>query len=43
MRGEEKLKKIIATKVRKPTVNKQGKPNRKVLVFTAFADTAEYL
>ena len=37
------LKKIIAAKVRKPTVNKQGKPNRKVLVFTAFADTAEYL
>jgi SNF2 family DNA or RNA helicase len=37
------LKKIIAAKVRKPTVNKHGKPNRKVLVFTAFADTAEYL
>ena len=37
------LKRIIATKVRKPTVNKHGKPNRKVLVFTAFADTAEYL
>jgi len=37
------LKKIIAAKVRKPTVNKQGKPNRKVLVFTAFADTAKYL
>ena len=37
------LKKIIAAKVKKPTINKQGKPNRKVLVFTAFADTAEYL
>jgi SNF2 family DNA or RNA helicase len=37
------LKKIIATKVRKPTVNKEGKTNRKVLVFTAFADTALYL
>jgi superfamily II DNA or RNA helicase len=37
------LKRIIASKVNKPTANKQGKPNRKVLVFTAFADTAEYL
>jgi SNF2 family DNA or RNA helicase len=37
------LKEIIAAKVRKPTVNKQGKTNRKVIVFTAFADTAEYL
>lgn len=37
------LKKLIAGKVHAPTVNKQGKLNRKVLVFTAFADTAEYL
>lgn len=37
------LKKLIAHKVKHPTTNKQGKPNRKVLVFTAFADTAVYL
>ena len=37
------LKKLIAAKVAKPTTNKQGEPNRKILVFTAFADTAAYL
>lgn len=37
------LKELIAEKVRKPTTNKHGQPNRKVLVFTAFADTAVYL
>lgn len=37
------LKKLIFEKVKSPTTNKQGQPNRKVLVFTAFADTAEYL
>ncbi len=37
------LKKLIAAKVAKPTTNKHGEPNRKVLVFTAFADTATYL
>ncbi len=37
------LKKLIAAKVQKPTTNKLGEPNRKVLVFTAFADTATYL
>jgi SNF2 family DNA or RNA helicase len=37
------LKKLIAAKVRTPTVNKLGEANRKVLVFTAFADTATYL
>ena len=37
------LKKLIAAKVAKPTVNKLGEPNRKVIVFTAFADTAAYL
>ena len=37
------LKKLIAAKVAKPTTNKRGEPNRKVLVFTAFADTATYL
>ncbi|MEP6670303.1 MAG: helicase-related protein [Chthoniobacter sp.] len=37
------LKKLIAAKVAKPTTNKLGELNRKVLVFTAFADTATYL
>ena len=37
------LKKLIAAKVAKPTTNKLNEPNRKVLVFTAFADTATYL
>jgi len=37
------LKELIAEKVRNPTTNKHGKPNRKILVFTAFADTAVYL
>ncbi len=39
----DELKKLIAAKVAKPTTNKQSEPNRKVLVFTAFADTAAYL
>ena len=37
------LKKFIESKVRQPTTNRDGKLNRKVLVFTAFADTARYL
>lgn len=37
------LKKLISAKVTSPTVNKLGQANRKVLVFTAFADTAKYL
>ncbi len=37
------LKKLIAAKVAKPTTNKIGESNKKVLVFTAFADTATYL
>jgi len=37
------LKKLIEAKVRNPTVNRDGHLNRKVLVFTAFADTARYL
>ncbi len=37
------LKRLIAGKAAHPTTNKQGTPNRKVLVFTAFADTANYL
>lgn len=37
------LRRIIEAKVRNPTINRDGKANRKVLVFTAFADTAQYL
>ena len=37
------LKKLITAKVGKPTTNKLGESNKKVLVFTAFADTATYL
>ena len=37
------LKELIAEKVKHPTANKHDQPNRKVLVFTAFADTAVYL
>ncbi len=37
------LKRIIEEKVSHPTTNRDGKTNRKVLVFTAFADTARYL
>ena len=39
----EQLKQLIAAKVQCPTTNRVGKKNRKVLVFTAFADTANYL
>ena len=39
----EQLKQLIATKGQNPTKNRCGKENRKVLVFTAFADTANYL
>ena len=38
-----KLKQLIAAKVKNPTITKEGNPNRKALVFTAFADTADYL
>lgn len=37
------LKKLIVSKVNHPTTDKMGRPNRKLLVFTAFADTAVYL
>lgn len=39
----KELKRRIERKVKDPTTDKFGQPNRKVLVFTAFADTAEYL
>ena len=38
-----KLKELIAAKVKNPTIDQRGQPNRKVLVFTHFADTAAYL
>ena len=38
-----KLKGFIKKKVTNPTLNKQGKENKKVIIFTAFADTATYL
>ena len=38
-----KLKKLIAEKVKNPTIAKNDRPNRKVLIFTHFADTATYL
>lgn len=37
------LKKIISEKVKNPTIDKTGHVNKKVLIFTAFADTAKYL
>jgi superfamily II DNA or RNA helicase len=37
------LKARIAAKAKQPSTDKDGQPNRKVLVFTAYADTARYL
>jgi superfamily II DNA or RNA helicase len=39
----QNLKGLIRDKAKSPSINKLGQPNRKVLVFTAFADTATYL
>ncbi|MEI6708468.1 MAG: helicase-related protein [Methylococcales bacterium] len=39
----KELKELIHKKVTNPTTNKTGKKNHKVLIFTAFADTADYL
>ncbi|WP_243455127.1 helicase-related protein [Meiothermus sp. CFH 77666] len=38
-----KLRGLLEAKIQNPTRNKLGQPNRKTLVFTAFADTAQYL
>lgn len=38
-----RLKELIAAKANAPTQNRDGEPNKKILVFTAFADTAAYL
>lgn len=37
------LKELISKKMRHPSINHDGSPVRKVIVFTAFADTATYL
>jgi hypothetical protein len=37
------LKQIIARKIEHPSTTEDGRLNRKVIVFTAFADTADYL
>lgn len=37
------LKSIITRKVKNPSKNRDGKAVRKIIVFTAFADTARYL
>ncbi|NKQ87457.1 SNF2-related protein [Rhizobium ruizarguesonis] len=39
----ERLKGVIRAKATNPTVNRDGEPNRKVILFTAFTDTARYL
>jgi ERCC4-related helicase len=39
----KQLKELINQKVKHPSTNKTGKKNHKVLIFTAFADTANYL
>ena len=38
-----KIKKHIQDKALNPTEDKDGNPNRKLLIFTTFKDTAEYL
>jgi len=38
-----KLKNLLAAKFTSPSTDRDGKPKRKALVFTAFSDTAEYL
>ena len=37
------LKELINEKVSNPSITRNGKQNKKALVFTAFADTAEYI
>ena len=37
------LKGLIKAKVTNPSTNNRGEPNRKIIVFCAFADTAAYL
>ena len=37
------LQRLITQKIKHPTIDKQGKSIKKVLIFTAFSDTAQYL
>ena len=37
------LKRLLSRKVKEAPVDKDGRPNRKALVFTSFSDTASYL
>lgn len=39
----DRLKNIIRAKVANPTVNRDGETNRKIILFTAYTDTARYL
>lgn len=39
----EKLKELIKNKIENPTTNRIGVKNKKILIFTAFTDTANYL
>ena len=39
----KEIKQLIRRKAENPTVDKDGRANRKVLVFTTFKDTADYL
>lgn len=39
----DRLKDIIRDKATKATLNRDGEPNRKIILFTAFTDTARYL
>jgi superfamily II DNA or RNA helicase len=38
-----RLEEIVRTKASEPTTNRDGEANRKVILFTAFSDTARYL
>ena len=42
-RKAQRIKKLIEGKVRNPTITRNGDTNKKIIVFTAFSDTAEYL
>jgi len=39
----QRLKSLLKTRFEEPTINRDGEPIRKVILFTAFADTARYL
>ncbi|MGI9256242.1 MAG: helicase-related protein [Salinispira sp.] len=38
-----RLRDILTRKIEHPTLDKNGRPNRKVLIFTSYSDTAEYV